>query len=695
MASIIPGFAYDIFISYRHNDNRSGASAGSGQGWVTEFVNAMQEELAATLKDPVSIYFDKNPHDGLLETHSVDKSLEGKLKCAIFIPIISQTYCDPKSFAWQHEFCAFNKLAKEDSYGRDVKLSGGNVASRILPVKIHDLDAEDKATIENELGGVLRAVDFIYKEAGVNRPLRPSDSKADNLTKTDYRNQVNKVANAVKEIIYAMKSPVTKTATSPDQRSAPPAAPRKSFARTISVVAIGLIVFLGLIYAASKYLASDDSAVIEKSVAVLPFADLSPDGDQEYLGDGISEEIINVLAQSPDLKVIARSSSFQFKGKNEDLRTIGKMLGVSTILEGSVRKYKDQVRITAQLIKVADGSHFWSKNFDQNTDNIFIIQDRIAAEVAGALKATLLEGETSEHRAPVNAEAYRLYQTGRSFYDRADPKDRALALSYFEQSVKLDSTFASAWSYLSILLSNIDYDKALLCNQRALRLDSHEPDALANQIFFACNELRFKDAQQLLLKSLPLKLPVPRLLRQQGQCYFRLGSFAEGIDYCQRALALDPLQAYSHSILGNAFAAGGKLAEAEASFRRSFEINKLSSPLIEVLILQKKLTEVDRLIAFEGDSAARNFAYALKYFAEGNTQKADDYGKKVKASGDSFELAKLHAFRGELDEAFRSLDKAVAEKSSSLVDLKVTPFFVSLRKDGRYRGVVEKLGFPE
>jgi len=113
----------------------------------------------------------------------------------IFVPIISQTYCDPKSFAWQHEFVAFNKSSKEDQFGRDIKLSNGNVASRILPIKIHDLDAEDKATIENEIRGVLRAIEFIYKEAGVNRPLKTSDDKHDNLNKTDYRNQVNKVAS--------------------------------------------------------------------------------------------------------------------------------------------------------------------------------------------------------------------------------------------------------------------------------------------------------------------------------------------------------------------------------------------------------------------------------------------------------------------------------------------------------------------
>src|SRR5579872_6820387 len=158
MPSIAPGFEYDIFISYRHNDNRS--------GWVTDFVNALQEELAATIKEPLTIYFDKNPRDGLLETHNVDKSLEGKLKCLIFIPIISQTYCDEKSFAWQQEFVAFNKISKEDQFGRDVKLSSGNVASRILSIKIHDLDGDDKAIIEKEIHGVLRAIEFTFNSAG-------------------------------------------------------------------------------------------------------------------------------------------------------------------------------------------------------------------------------------------------------------------------------------------------------------------------------------------------------------------------------------------------------------------------------------------------------------------------------------------------------------------------------------------------
>jgi Tol biopolymer transport system component len=197
MPSLISGYEYDIFISYRHNDNRS--------GWVTEFVNALQEELAATIKEPLSIYFDKNPHDGLLETHNVNKSLEGKLKCLVFIPIISQTYCDTKSFAWQQEFLAFNKLAKEDQFGKDIKLGNGNFASRILPIKIHQLDAADRILFERESGGPLRAIEFIYTEAGVNRPLRSNEENPGrNQNQSLYRNQVNKVANTIKTLVASM-----------------------------------------------------------------------------------------------------------------------------------------------------------------------------------------------------------------------------------------------------------------------------------------------------------------------------------------------------------------------------------------------------------------------------------------------------------------------------------------------------------
>ncbi len=198
MPSILPGFEYDIFISYRQNDNKY-------DGWVTEFVNNLNKELEATLKDKVAVYFDANPHDGLLETHSVDRSLESKLKCLVFIPILSKTYCDAKGFAWNHEFLAFIESAEKDAFGLNIKLNSGNVASRVLPVRIHDLPIEDTQLAESYLG-VIRSVDFIYHSPGVNRSLRPWDDDVIKNTKQPYyRDQINKVANAVDEILRGMK----------------------------------------------------------------------------------------------------------------------------------------------------------------------------------------------------------------------------------------------------------------------------------------------------------------------------------------------------------------------------------------------------------------------------------------------------------------------------------------------------------
>lgn len=198
MASLITGYAYDIFISYRQKDNRY-------DGWVTEFVDNLKCELESMFKDEISVYFDINPHNGLLETHDVDASLKEKLKCLICIPVISRTYCDQKSFAWQNEFLAFINQASHDRYGLKVKLHDGNVTNRVLPVRIHDLDPADIKLFERTIGGVLRPVDFIYKETGVNRQLRGRDDDIiRNPGQILYRDQINKVALAVKEIIEGM-----------------------------------------------------------------------------------------------------------------------------------------------------------------------------------------------------------------------------------------------------------------------------------------------------------------------------------------------------------------------------------------------------------------------------------------------------------------------------------------------------------
>ena len=200
MSSIIEGYNYDIFISYRQKDNKH-------DGWVTEFVENLKGELDSMFKDEVSVYFDINPSDYLLESYDVDASLKDKLKCLIFIPIISRTYCDPKSFAWDNELKAFIDKASKDQFGFKIKLSNSNVANRVLPIRIHDLDISDVKLFESVVGGLMRSIDFVYKETGVNRQLRAKD---DDIIKSPgqilYRDQINKVALTVKEIIESIKA---------------------------------------------------------------------------------------------------------------------------------------------------------------------------------------------------------------------------------------------------------------------------------------------------------------------------------------------------------------------------------------------------------------------------------------------------------------------------------------------------------
>ncbi len=454
MPSLLPGYGYDIFISYRHNDNLPDRQAGL-DGWVTDFVQNMEKELKGTLKDPVNIYFDKNPHDGLLETHSVDKSLEGKLKCLIFIPIISQTYCDPKSFAWRHEFCAFNKQSKEDSFGRDIKLGNGNVTSRILPVRIHDLDAEDKATIEKEIGGPLRAIDFIYKEAGVNRPLRSNEENpARNQNQTVYRNQVNKVANAIKEIIGSLKNPIDPSfrPAHSQQPIANNQSPTAHFNRKNIFVALALLAIIATAsYVIYPKLSAPprESEAVDKSLAVLPFLDMSEAKDQGWFSDGLTEEILNSLAHVKGLKVISRTSSFAFKDKNLPIQRIADSLGVNYVVEGSIRKSSTGLRVTAQLIRASDGFHIWSSTYDRNSTDILALQLDIAEQIAKSLNISLDPNAVQQMQwaGTANAEAYIAFMKANEFF-RNGHADRNLLLPYlkqanvhYEKAMQLDEDF--------------------------------------------------------------------------------------------------------------------------------------------------------------------------------------------------------------------------------------------------------------
>jgi len=537
MPSILPGYEYDIFISYRQKDNK-------GDRWVSEFVDALKTEIEATFKEDISIYFDENPHDSLKETYNVDKSLEGKLRCLIFIPILSQTYCDPNSYAWKQEFQQFNQAAGGDTYGRDIRLGNGNVASRILPVKIHDLDPDDLKLYESETGGALRCIDFIYRRPGVNRPLKPDDDKKDNLNGTLYRDQVNKLAHAIKEIVNGLKKSVQPV--SPDAK-------KEDNIHDFSM--------------------NRNS----KSIAVLPFINMSSDPDNEYFSDGITEEIIHALSNIAELRVIARTSAFMFKGQNHDIREIGNKLNVGTVLEGSVRKAGQKLRITAQLIDVDNGYHLWSDCYDGTLDDIFDLQERLARKIAGSLRIRLSESESERLAArPIDdPRVYEIWLRARQEAWSFTPEGLTRAISLVRQARGIIGSNALLDSAEG-LFHCLTYDMGINHNDETLRA----AEDLANRALKADPELStahfakgwalykrgdFPEMFRFITKSIAIDRNSDALF-MIGFSLAEAGLIAEAQPYADEALARDPLTWMSHAPRNTISLFEGRFEEAISFF---------------------------------------------------------------------------------------------------------------------------------
>jgi TolB-like protein/Tfp pilus assembly protein PilF len=579
MTSIVPGYEYDIFISYRQKDNKY-------DGWVTEFVDNIKRELEATFKEEVSVYFDINPHDGLLETHDVNASLKEKLKCIVFIPIISQTYCDSKSFAWQHEFVAFNRLAKEDLFGRDIRLAGGNVASRILPVKIHDLDPEDKLLLENELGGVLRGIEFIYNSSGVNRPLKPSDNPDKNLNKTYYRDQINKVANAVKEIITAIKKHNQQDGDLPKEAVKSKPDNQKNLKPRIFIASILflILIMLGYFFIPKQ---SESLAPVEKSIAVLPFENMSDNGEHSWFGDAMTDEIIMQLYKIKEFIVRPRTSVMQYKGTAKTSSVIGQELKVNYLIAGSAQRFEDQVKIRVQLINAVTDIPLWGDTFEGNWKDILSIQSEIAKQIAEKLKTVLSPEEIIriDKKPTENPEAYNYYLLGNDYYLRSfDKQNFEIAAKMFEKALDLDPNFALAYVRLSLCYSSLHwfhYDKSLnrLAKSKeyidaAFKVDPDLPQAhLALATYYYWGFLNYSKALE------EIKI-AEKSLKNNSECiyikasiYRRAGEWSLAKENYLKAYELDPGSPRIVLDLAGTLYLTGEYQEAEKYFNKVISIS--------------------------------------------------------------------------------------------------------------------------
>jgi TolB-like protein/Tfp pilus assembly protein PilF len=488
MPSLITGFEYDIFISYRQKDNKY-------DGWVTDFVSNLKKELEATFKDDVSIYFDANPVDGLMETHDVGDSLKYKLNCLIFIPIVSQTYCDPKSFAWKHEFLEFKKHASESQFGLKIRLENGNVASRILPISIHELDSADKGLLEGELGGVLRGIDFIYRTAGVVRPLKSIEEEPKaNLNHTYYRDQINKVARSIKELIGGFQNR-NSTPSEPkviEHKTKLSSGGKKKIAiSAAAVVLVGLLSFM--IYYFGGF-GKQVSVATTKSIAVLPFENMTKDAEQDYFTNGIAEDILNHLTKISDLRIKSRTSTLQYKGTTKSILEIGNELGVENVVEGSVRRVGDKVRIVVQLIDAEKDEHLWSETYDRELKDVLAVQSEIAIEIASALRARLTDEVRTNisKEASTNITAYDYFLKARELASRynGNKADVENVFPLINKAIALDPHFAQAYALKARLWflmrvfgvsQKVWQDSAFYYCERAIEEDRSVPDAYVTQ----------------------------------------------------------------------------------------------------------------------------------------------------------------------------------------------------------------------
>jgi TolB-like protein/DNA-binding winged helix-turn-helix (wHTH) protein/Flp pilus assembly protein TadD len=452
------------------------------------------------------------------------------------------------------------------------------------------------------------------------------------------------------------------------------------------------------------------------SIAVLPFTDLSPGRDQEYFSDGLTEELITNLAKIPGLKVVARSSAFQFKGKNEDLRTVGQKLGVATVLEGSVRKDGNRVRVTAELTKTEDGFQLWSETYAREATHIFATQDEIAHDVSKALQLKLLSGDAPLPRASsptTNSEAYQAYLQGQYFIARGqDREDLTKSLAYSEQAIKLDPNYAPAWAQRSQVLERLasvalidgadGYQRARESAEKAVALDTELASGYLALALVQINHDRdWEGAEASLKKAGQLEPGSAAVLGTRAYLTRILGRVEESIGLYQQAIALDPLRADYHLGLGYELYVGGRNGEASAAFQKAQELNPQLSSLHlafgEILLAkgqwQAALEEMEK----ETGEWEKLTGEVLAYHALGRRGESDKALKELIATHQNdaaYQIAEGYAYRGEIDKAFAWLDRAYKQRDPGTPEFKTDPLMKSLRQDPRFSELLKKMNLP-
>jgi TolB-like protein len=451
------------------------------------------------------------------------------------------------------------------------------------------------------------------------------------------------------------------------------------------------------------------SIPLPQSIAVLPFVNMSGDPSQEYFSDGLSEELIDHLVHSADLKVIARTSSFQFKGKNEDVRSIARQLAVTHVLEGSVRKDGRQLRITAQLIRASDGVSLWSHTYDRALVEIFKVQDEIAEEVSRALRVALRNGYRSGDQQP-DVRAYNLVLEGNYFKARRTLRDVEKAAQLYQQAIDINPDYALAWARLASAYmveenlkgppSEHQNRRVIAALDRAMQLDPNLAWAYYTRAGFEMTvRWNWAAMQADDERARELDPRFPLLPIAFGDIAFLFGEVDRAIELYQESLTRNPLGPNTLQALSDALCAAGHFQQCLQTRMRLLQLHPefdgVNSSVGIAWLCLGQFTAAFEAIQREPRQDYRLRSLAMVYSALGRRTESNTALNTLKenfALRDPFAIAEVHAYRGEVDGAFRWLDRAYREHDVGMLGLKTDPLLRSLHGDPRFQALLSRMG---
>ena len=484
----------------------------------------------------------------------------------------------------------------------------------------------------------------------------------------------------------------------------------KKISWMIAAAAIILVVFILYIFIPSSNTIKENDAI--KTIAVLPFVNMSPDPGQKYFSDGLSEALINVLSKNPKLRVTAPTSSFSFEGTKTDIKTIAQKLNVKNILEGSVQKSDNTLRISADLVNVDNESTLWSNTYDGTLKNIFALQDSISHSVAKALDAALLGKEAEVSEKGTDPEAYNEFLLGKHFFDLRGKENFEMASSHYKKALAIDSNYAPAWVGLasthSALADNGNmpmiegYRKARQEVEEALQLDPNLAEAYSFLGWIKWSyDWDWSGAEESYHRALTLEPENASVIRNLAALESTLGRFKKAIELTRHSIELNPVSSSGYNNLGLYSWYAGLLVESVKAHRKCLELNPqypgAHTFIGRVYLLEGQLNSALIEIGKETDPFWQLYGFALVNYTLGKKNESDiELTTLIKKDqyDSAYQIAEIYAYRGEKDKAFDWLERAYNQRDGGLVAIKGDPLLHNIEKNSRYKAFIEKMKLP-